>query len=95
MIVRISGLGQYELDDQAVRRLDELDTALTAALNENQEERFHQLLQEAITFVQQGGKEVAADTVVPSEVIIPPEDITLQEAHRFFTDEGLMQPLPA
>jgi hypothetical protein len=33
--------------------------------------------------------------VVPSEVIIPPRDIDLEEARNFFTDEGLMSPIPA
>jgi hypothetical protein len=95
VIVRISGTGQYELDDAGVRKLDELDTKLTNALHSGQEREFHQLLHETIQFVQQNGKEVPDDTVVPSDVIVPPEDVTLAEAQNFFTDEGLMQPLPA
>lgn len=95
MIVRISGLGQYELDESGVRKLDELDSTLTNALHAGQEQEFHRYLRDTIAFVQSNGKEVPADRVVPSEVIIPPEDVTLEEAQRFFTDEGLMQPLPA
>jgi hypothetical protein len=95
VIVRISGLGQYELDDAGVRTLDKLDDQITSALNAGDEQGFHQHLQEIIRFVQSEGKEVAADQVIPSDVIVPPEDITLEEARRFFTDEGLMHPLPA
>lgn len=95
MIVRISGLGQYELDDDAVKKLDQLDTRLTDALHAHNEQEFHQSLRETIEFVKEGGQPVAADRVVPSEVIIPPDDITMSEAHSFFTDDGLMAPLPA
>lgn len=95
MIVRISGVGQYELDDDAVRRLDQLDTALTEALDAGNEEEFRRQLSATIELIQQSGRSVSGDRVVPSEVIVPPDDISLDEARGFFTDEGLMQPLPA
>lgn len=95
MIVRISGVGQYELDDASVRKLDELDTKLTNALTIGNEQEFHSALHETIAFVKDTGSEVPHDMVVPSQVIIPPEDVTLSEAQDFFTDEGLMAPLPA
>jgi hypothetical protein len=95
MIVRISGIGQYELDDAGVHKLDELDTRLTQAVHDNDEEGFHQALHETIQFIQSSGQEVPHDTVVPSDVIVPPDDSTLEDARRYFTDEGLMAPLPA
>jgi hypothetical protein len=95
MIVRISGVGQYELDDDAVRKLDQLDTRLTDAVNAGDEQEFQTALRETIAFVKQSGAAVPDDRVVPSEVIIPPDDVTLDEAKNFFTDEGLMAPLPA
>jgi hypothetical protein len=95
VIVRISGTGQFELDDSGVRELDRLDTELTDALQGSQEEKFHQVLAQTIAFVREHGASIADDRVVGSEVIIPPEDVTLKEAQQFFTDEGLMAPLPA
>lgn len=95
MIVRISGTGQFELDDEACKRLDQLDDQVTNALNQGDEQGFHAALHEVIQFVQSSGSPVPHDRVVPSEVIVPPEDVTLDEAKRFFTDEGLMAPLPA
>ena len=38
MIVRISGVGQYELDDSGVHKLHELDTLLTDAIHSGREE---------------------------------------------------------
>jgi hypothetical protein len=95
MIVRISGEGQYELNDAVAQRLDELDTALTAALDDDQEKEFHNLLHATIRLVRDQGTAVRHDRVVPSTVIIPPEDTTLAEGHRFFTDEGFLQPVHA
>lgn len=95
MIVRISGTGQYELDDQGVRKLDELDTTLTQALEQNDTRLFHEALHAVVAYVTEQGVKVSDDRVVPSEVIIPPDDVTLEEAQRFFTDDGLMAPLPA
>lgn len=95
MIVRISGTGQFELDDSGVRELDRLDTDLTTALHDNRPDTFRLLLAQTIAFVKEHGKSVADERVIGSEVIIPPEDVTLEEAQQFFTDEGLMAPLPA
>lgn len=95
MIVRISGTGQFELDDTGVRELDRLDTELTEALNGGQEDTFRRVLAQTVAYVRDRGRRVADDRVVGSEVIIPPEDVTMDEAQQFFTDEGLMAPLPA
>jgi hypothetical protein len=95
MIVRISGEGQYELDNAAVHKLDELDTRLTETLNAGNTDEFHSALNETIAFVRGTGTPLPPDQVKPSEVIIPPGDVTLEEARNFFTDDGLMAPLPA
>lgn len=96
MIVRISGGGgQFELDDQAAHQLEGMDQALTSALHAGQEEEFHRVLQSLITYVCEHGKEVSHDTVVPSDLIIPPEDMTMEEAGRMLTDEGFLHPVPA
>lgn len=95
MIVRISGLGQFELHDDGVKKLDELDIALTEAYHKRQREEFHRCLAAAVHFVQQNGTPVPHDQVVSSDVIMPPEDTTLEDAHDYMTNEGLTHPLPA
>lgn len=88
MIVRISGEGQYELNDSAAHRLEALDATLTEALHAGDEQRFHRDLREVMAFVRSEGKPVAPDQVVPSQVIIPPDDVTMDEARKFFSDDG-------
>jgi hypothetical protein len=95
MIVRISGYGQYELDDNGTHRLEELDAKLTSALHASQEEEFHRQLHSIVTFIRETGKELPHETVVPSDIIVPPEDVSMEEAQRFFTDEGMLHPVTA
>lgn len=95
MIVRIQGEGQYELDDDAVHRLHEMDSELFAAIEGEDEQAFHQALGHAIDFVETNGTCVADERIVPSDIILPPSDISLDEARRLFTDEGLMKPVEA
>jgi hypothetical protein len=95
MIVRISGTGQFDLENEAVDRLHQLDAELTKVMDARDETRFHEVLSSIINLVQNEGEPLSHDTVVPSDVIVPPEDITLDEAHGFFTDEGLLHPVPA
>ena len=95
MIVRISGTGQYELNDDAVRKLDELDTALTNAYQANDDAGFRQALGRAVAFIKETGSPVSHDRVLPSDVIIPPDDSGLEDARDYMTDEGLMAPLEA
>ncbi len=95
MIVRVSGEGQYELDESEAKQLDQRDRSLVDAINAGDMQRFRTELADTIRFVEESGSPVPDDRVVPSEVIIPPRDIDLDEARQFFTDEGLMKPLPA
>lgn len=95
MIVRVSGEGQFELDEAEAKQLDQRDRHLVEAINDGDMERFRTELADTIRFVEENGTPVPHDRVIPSEIIIPPRDIDLDEARQFFTDEGLMKPLPA
>lgn len=95
MIVRISGQGQYELDDAGVHRLEELDREVTDAIQADDEAGFHRALAQVVECVERDGTPVPHDRVVPSEVIVPPPDVTIHEARRYFTDDSHLEPLPA
>lgn len=95
MIVRIQGEGQYELEDGNRDRLDQLDSELFAALDGGDAASFHAALQNVIRWVETNGAVVADDRVIPSQVILPPPDISLDEAKALFTDEGYLKPVEA
>jgi hypothetical protein len=96
MIVRISNEGQYELDDGQHDRLNELDDAVVAAVDANDEDSFHEGYQELLRFVRGEGRELGDDDLEPSDFILPPADLGFVEAGEEFTGDGIIpEPEPA
>ena len=90
MIVRISAEGQFKLPDDVQTRLNELDNEAVGAVDAEDEARFHDLFGQMIALVEDGGEPVADDELVESDVIIPPRDLSFEEAKREFTGEGIV-----
>ena len=94
MIVRLMGEGQYKIDDSVREQLNALDGEAMAALEANDEGRLDAKLQEMWDLVQSQGDPLPADDLSPSDVLIPPADLTLEETRELFQDEGLIPDLP-
>jgi hypothetical protein len=90
VIVRISGEGQFELPDGDAERLNELDNRAVSAVEEGDETGFKELWSQMLELVGSDGNAVPDDELVESDVILPPRDITLEEARGEFTGEGLI-----
>jgi hypothetical protein len=90
VIVRISTEGQYELGENDVEALNELDNRAVAACETGDEEQFSQAFKEMIGFVRSNGEAVADDRLEGSDVILPPPESTLEEVRDDFTGEGLI-----
>lgn len=95
MIVRIQGEGQYELNDNSRAKLEDLDSQLFSAVDTENAEAFHESLTSVLNLVTETGARVADDRVVPSDLILPASDTSLDEARALFTDEGLLHPVEA
>ena len=90
MIVRISGGGQHRLPDEQRAALNELDNAAVAAVEAGDEQRFRETLDQMIDLVRSSGEPLPADDLTASDVILPPPDISFEEAASDFTGEGLI-----
>jgi hypothetical protein len=90
MIVRISGEGQYDLPDEDEARLNELDDRAVAAVERGDEAGFRELWSRMLELVSSDGNRLADDELVESDVILPPRDISFEEAEGDFTGEGLI-----
>ena len=90
MIVRISGDRQFELPDADVERLNALDNQAVEAVEAGDEARFAELWQEMLDLVAADGRAIDDDELVESDVIMPPRDVTFEEARGEFTGEGLI-----
>lgn len=88
MIVRIMGEGQYELSDDSLERLNELDDALEAALDD--EAGFPAALAALLDSVRAAGTRVPDDALLESSVILPAAEASAAEVRALLTDEGLI-----
>jgi hypothetical protein len=95
VIVRIMGEGQYRVDDAAAAEISELDDQAGAALEAGDEQAVRDLLRRLAESVRSQGTRLDDSDLSPSDGIVPPEDLTLEEAREFFSGEGLIPDLPA
>jgi hypothetical protein len=90
VIVRISGEGQFKLPDGDAERLNELDNRAVAAVEGGDEAGFQELWSQMLDLIESDGNELDDDELVESDVILPPRDISFDEAQGEFTGEGLI-----
>jgi hypothetical protein len=90
MIVRISNEGQYEIDDSDIAELNELDNAAVAACETSDEARFRDAFGRLLSYVREHGHALPEDELTGSDIILPPADVSLEEARAEFQGEGLI-----
>jgi hypothetical protein len=93
VIVRIMGEGQWRLDDDALPRLNALDEETESAVAAGDEDALHATLQALAAEVRRAGAAVGESELVPSDLVIPPVDLTLDEARELLYGEGLIPDL--
>jgi hypothetical protein len=90
VIVRIATEGQYELSESDGEVLGELDNQAVAACESGDEQQFHATFKRLIDFVRENGQPVPEDRLEPSDLILPPPDVSFDEARAEFSGEGLI-----
>jgi len=90
MIIRVVTEGQYEVSDSLLDELNELDNEIVGLIESGDETRFRDVLREFISMIRENGKPLDTDVIVESDLIVPPEDLTLLEAAKIFSGEGLI-----
>ena len=94
MIVRVMGNGQYDVDDEVAKGLNDLDGQAEQALEAEDEEQLREVLRRMAEQVRANGARLPDDDLTPSEAIVPPDDLTLDEARQLLDGEGLIPDLP-
>ncbi len=90
MIVRLMGEGQWRVDDAVAARLNELDEEVGRAVAEGDEAALWRGLQTLAEAVRSSGQKLDDADLSPSDAIIPPEDLSLEEARDLLEGEGLI-----
>jgi len=89
MIVRLMGEGQYELDKKHVDEVNKIDNNIVKIVNTGNEKDFKSEFKKLSDYVRKNGKKISDDVIKPSGIIIPPSDLTLDEAKKIFAGDGL------
>jgi hypothetical protein len=90
MIVRISSEGQYEIDEGDVAALNDLDNEAVAACDAGDEQRFRDVFSQLVAKVRERGTLLSDEELVGSDIILPPPDVSIEEAKEAFQGEGLI-----
>jgi small ligand-binding sensory domain FIST len=90
MIVRILGEGQFRIDDAAAAELQSLDSELETAVERDDQDALNAALGALLEKARSRGTPLPADTLEPSDVIIPHEGATVAEVRKLLSDEGLI-----
>ncbi|MET9835896.1 hypothetical protein ABZ078_42990 [Streptomyces sp. NPDC006385] len=90
MIMRILGEGQYEIAEEHLARLNELDSALQSAADAGDETAFTTALSALLDGVRTLGTPLPDETITPSELVLPDADTSLTQVRALLSDEGLI-----
>ena len=94
MIVRLMGEGQYEVDDALAARLNEIDDEVGRAVEAGDQAAMSDALRRLAAAVRDAGTRLDDSDISASDAVVPPEDLTLDEAHELLEGEGLIPDLP-
>jgi hypothetical protein len=90
VIVRIATEGQYEVAEDDVAALNELDNAAVVACEAGDGSGFADVYAKLVAFVRSNGRKVDDDDLVGSDIILPPPDLSVEEARVAFQGDGLI-----
>jgi hypothetical protein len=90
VIVRISGEGQYDVAEADVAALNELDNATVAACQAGDGSDFADVYAKLVEYVRSKGNKLDDDELLGSDIILPPPDLSMEEARVAFQGDGLI-----
>lgn len=90
MIVRITGEGQYRVTDEVVDRINEVDNRLVNIVLNNDQATFARVFHELLEAIRSNCQRIPDEELVESDVILPHDDTTFEEAKDLFLGEGIL-----
>jgi len=91
MIIRILGEGQFRLDDGLVQKINKIDNQIVDHVSKGKKTEYVQDLANLISTIKELAEPVDPVEILPSDIIIPPSDLSFEEARKVFCDEGLIK----
>jgi hypothetical protein len=90
VIVRILGEGQYDVPDDKLETLNELDAAVESSVEAGDTEAFGRSLTALLAGVRAAAVPHEAGSLDTSDLILPPSDSSLEEVRDLLSGDGLI-----
>jgi hypothetical protein len=94
VIVRVLGEGQWRVDQALRERLNALDDDVAKAVDAGDESALHASLAALAEAVRSGGERLPDEDLSPSDAIVPPADLSLDEARELLESDGFIPDIP-
>jgi PspAA-like protein len=91
-IVRIMGHGQFIVDGKTLKKLNDIDNAMVKMVSTERPDdtEFKKKLTELSEIVIKNGRPLDPREIIRSDIILPSVDLSIDEAKRLFTGEGVI-----
>lgn len=89
MIIRIMEDGQYRAPEALCNELNQIDNRIVQLVTEGKADEFRRELIRLISEIKGKGEAVGSEEILKSDIIVPPEDLSLKEAKDIFKGAGI------
>ena len=94
-IIRIMGHGQFAVNGGTLKKLNKIDQVLVEIVSRERSDdgEFKKRLAELNDVVIKNGKQLDSHEIIKSDIILPSVDLSIDEAKKLFTGEGVIPEL--
>jgi len=85
------GEGQYRAPEALCNELNQIDNRIVKLVEEGKAEEFQKELAKLISEIKKNGEPVGAEEITESDIIVPPADLSLEEAKDIFKGSGIFK----
>jgi hypothetical protein len=92
-IVRIMGQGQFRINEDTVKKINEIDDAIVQILqNESKadDQEYRAKVAEMVQTIKSKSQKLEDKELIESDIIVPDTDISIDEAKKVFQGEGII-----
>jgi len=91
MIIRVIGQGQYQVKSSLFDDLNKIDNQIVEYVQKGNEKAYKKSLAELIGRIVKEGETLDHKEIIESDIIVPPADMTLDEARQVFKGTGIFE----